>query len=213
MRLTSQERLGLAGAGAGREERRALEERAVGDGGVDPRQVLQDRPAGAEVQVADLGVAHLPRRQTDGVLGGSQRGVRPAREQAAPVRHRGGGDRVGGRVAADPEPIEDDEDDRVGDDSRGGAAGAGGQSGPGDDPGHLVGLQRGATDQRAIDARLGQELRDVRGGDAPAVQDRQVLGGTPPPQPDQRAGGSPRPSPRRPSRGPFRPVPIAQTGS
>ena len=46
-----------------------LEERAVGDRGVDARQVLEHRPAGAEVEVADLRVAHLARRQADGVLG------------------------------------------------------------------------------------------------------------------------------------------------
>ena len=47
------------------EERGPLEERSVGDRGIDPRQVLEDRASRAEVQVADLGVAHLPRRQAD----------------------------------------------------------------------------------------------------------------------------------------------------
>ena len=42
-----------------------LEEAAVGDRVVDPRQVLLDDRAGAEVEVADLGVAHLPVRQAD----------------------------------------------------------------------------------------------------------------------------------------------------
>ena len=69
-----------------------LEERAVGDRGVDPRQVLEHRPAGAEVEVADLGVAHLARRQPDRVLGRLEAGVRPAREQrrarAASARRR-----------------------------------------------------------------------------------------------------------------------------
>ena len=46
--------------------------------------------------------------------------------------------------------------------SRGRAAGRGGQAGPGHDPGHLVGLERGAADERAVDRRLGQELGDVR---------------------------------------------------
>ena len=40
-------------------------ERAVGYGGIDARQVLQDRPPCAEVEVADLAVAHLPNRQAD----------------------------------------------------------------------------------------------------------------------------------------------------
>ena len=119
--------------------------------------------------------------------------VRPAREEAAPGRHRGRGDRVGGRVVADPEPVEDDEDDRprpgraglrrhAGD-----AAGAGGHAGPGHDAGHLVGLERRAADERAVDRGLGQELADVRRGDAAAVQDRDVVRG---------ASASPR-SPRR----------------
>ena len=56
-------------ASAGREERRALGERAVGDRSVDARQVLEHRPAGAEIEVADLGVAHLARGQADGILG------------------------------------------------------------------------------------------------------------------------------------------------
>ena len=45
----------------------------VGDGAVDARQPLVDDEAGADVGVADLGVAHLPRRQADGLAGGEQR--------------------------------------------------------------------------------------------------------------------------------------------
>src|SRR5207249_7324415 len=48
---------------AGVEERRAAEEGAVRDRGVDARQVLEDWPARPEVQVADLGVAYRSRRQ------------------------------------------------------------------------------------------------------------------------------------------------------
>ena len=40
-------------------ECRTVEERAIRDRGVDPRQVLEHRPAGADVEVAHLGVAHL----------------------------------------------------------------------------------------------------------------------------------------------------------
>ena len=69
---------------AGREERRPGEERAVGDRGVDPRQVLEDRAARAEVEVADLGVAHLPLGQPHGVLGRAQDRVR-ARRRPAPA--------------------------------------------------------------------------------------------------------------------------------
>jgi hypothetical protein len=46
-------------------ERRALEELAVLDRAVDPHQVLEDHAPGADRQVADLGVPHLSRRETD----------------------------------------------------------------------------------------------------------------------------------------------------
>jgi hypothetical protein len=50
-------------------------QRPVRDGLVDPREVLRHDRAGAEVEVADLGVAHLPLRQADGLALGGQRGV------------------------------------------------------------------------------------------------------------------------------------------
>ena len=93
------------------DEGRTLEEGAVGDRGVDPGQVLEDRASGAEVQMPDLGVAHLAGRQTDGVLGRAEGRVRPVPPEPAPDRHRGRRDRVGRGVVADPEAIEDDEDD------------------------------------------------------------------------------------------------------
>ena len=43
-----------------------VEQRAVLDRLVDPREVLLDDRAGAEVEVADLGVAHLALGQPDG---------------------------------------------------------------------------------------------------------------------------------------------------
>ena len=101
-------------SGTRREEGRSSGERAVGDRGVDPGQVLEDGPAGTEVEVADLGVAHLAGRQPDGVLGRPEGGVRPRSHERAPGRHGRGGDRVGGRVGPDPEAIEDHEDDRAG---------------------------------------------------------------------------------------------------
>ncbi len=62
----------------------------------------------------DLRVAHLARWQADIAFRRTQPGMRPPLEQAAPGRHRGRGDRIGGRVVADPETVEDDEDDRPG---------------------------------------------------------------------------------------------------
>ena len=98
---------------ARRDEGRPLEEAAVGDGRIDPRQVLEDRSPSAEVQVADLRVAHLPGRQPDGFFRGAQDRVWPHPEEPAPGRHRRGRDGIGRRIAPDAEPVEDDEDDRL----------------------------------------------------------------------------------------------------
>ena len=51
---------------------------SVSHGQIDARQVLHHHRAGAEVHVSHLGVAHLPRRQTDGEPAGRQRRVRVA---------------------------------------------------------------------------------------------------------------------------------------
>ena len=76
-------RLGLAHR---LEQRGDLEEGAVLDGPVDAHQVLVDDPPGAEVGVADLGVAHLPLGQSDGETGGPQRGRRVVAHQRVHVR-------------------------------------------------------------------------------------------------------------------------------
>ena len=57
-------------------ERRVLEERAVRDRAVHALQVLEEDAAGADRQVADLGVAHLPGRQADRLARGLERRVR-----------------------------------------------------------------------------------------------------------------------------------------
>ena len=56
----------LRADGAGVAQHPVLEERAVVDRIVDPREVLAHDLAGAEVEVADLGVAHLAVGQADG---------------------------------------------------------------------------------------------------------------------------------------------------
>ncbi len=98
---------------AGCDERRPLEERTVGDGRIDPGQLLQHRPAGAEVQMPDLGVAHLAGRQPYGPVRSLERRVRPAGEEASPAGHVGSCNRVGVAFPADPEAVQDDEDDRM----------------------------------------------------------------------------------------------------
>ena len=94
-----------------RRQRRVLEEGAVLDRPVDPLQVLVEHAAGADRQVADLRVAHLAGRQTDGLAGGLQRRVRVLGPE--PVEHRRLGQLDGvpgpGRRAAPA--VEDDERD------------------------------------------------------------------------------------------------------
>ena len=64
-------------------QRLVLEEGAVGDRVVDPRQVLLDDRAGAEVEVADLGVAHLPVGQPDVAARGRERACAGSRSQSS----------------------------------------------------------------------------------------------------------------------------------
>ena len=63
-------------------QRREARQRAVGDRPVDARQILHDDPAGAEIGVADLGIAHLAVGQPDIMLAGVETGMRPARASA-----------------------------------------------------------------------------------------------------------------------------------
>ena len=70
------------------------------DGGADASELLQDALAGADVEVADLGVAHLPFRQTDRRAGGGDLGVRPLPLDGVQVglAREGDGVGVGARV-------------------------------------------------------------------------------------------------------------------
>src|SRR5581483_395317 len=97
----------------GRDERRVVEERAVLDGLVDPHQVLVEHPAGADRQVAHLGVAHLSRWEAYGLAGRIERRVRtlgPEPVEDGRLRLRDGISRAGGRAAP---AVEDDEDYRT----------------------------------------------------------------------------------------------------
>ena len=108
-----QARAALGGRADRRQQDGVLPEGAVGDRGVDARQVLEHRPAGAQVEVADLAVAHLAVGQADGGAGGVEAGMRPLGQQGAPARHVGGGDGIHGRVRPDAEAVDDDEHDRA----------------------------------------------------------------------------------------------------
>ena len=79
---------------------------------VDEREVLLDDGACPEIEMADLGVAHLPVGQPDGAAARGQRRVRialPERVEDRRVRQRDG---VAGTVRRESPAIEDDEADR-----------------------------------------------------------------------------------------------------
>ncbi len=57
------------------DHRRLVRDLAGGNRGVDARQVLHGDPAGADVQVTDLGVAHLAGRQADVEAAGREKGA------------------------------------------------------------------------------------------------------------------------------------------
>ena len=97
---------------AGGEQRLVLEEAAVGDRVVDPGQVLLDDRPGAEVQVADLGVAHLAVGQADVAALGGEPGVREALPEPVEDRRLGERDRVAGPGLGEAPAVEDDERDR-----------------------------------------------------------------------------------------------------
>ena len=89
------------------DERFVVEEIAVPDALVDPREVLVDDPAGAHVHVADLGVSHLAGRQADRFAGGDQLRMRVACEQRVVDRLGRQRDRVVIAFGAQSPPIED----------------------------------------------------------------------------------------------------------
>ena len=84
-----------AAAGPGRStfesgsQHRVRSQRAVLDRQVDPRQVLHDDGAGAEVEMPHLRVAHLTLRQADGETTGGQRSVRVAVPELVKDRRAG----------------------------------------------------------------------------------------------------------------------------
>ena len=93
------------------DQRRVLVERSIGDRLVDAHDVLIDDAPGAEVEVPDLAVAHLPVRQADVVPGGADENVRVPLVEPGERRHarQSYGVAVGFGTLA--ESVEDDEDD------------------------------------------------------------------------------------------------------
>ena len=121
--------------------------------------------------MADLGVAHLARRQADRVLRGPQDRVRPVAQEPAPGRHRGGRDRIGGRVAADPEPVEDDEDDRPGSRAARRRRGRARRVGPALAPGHAAAPRAAAVSPaRATIPAISSALSEAPPTSAPSIE-------------------------------------------
>ncbi len=88
---------------------RVGKELAVADRLGHPGEVLIHHAPGAQVHVADLGVAHLSVRQTDIHAAARDQSVRLAGQQAIVDRLAGGVDGVEVRAVAVPEAIENDQ--------------------------------------------------------------------------------------------------------
>jgi hypothetical protein len=86
---------------------------AIGDRRINAGQVLHHETAGANVEMPDLGIAHLPLREADIVARSSQQGVRAGRPQMVEV----GGARLANSVVGDfvaPTPaVKHDQHDRT----------------------------------------------------------------------------------------------------
>ncbi len=90
-------------------ERLEAEEVAPLDALGDPDQVLGHHAAGAQVQVADLGVPHLPLGEADGEPARLEQGARLALPQAVPHRRPGQFDRVALAGLAIPPAVQHNE--------------------------------------------------------------------------------------------------------
>ena len=121
-------------------------------GAVDALEVLVEHAAGADRQVADLGVAHLARRQADRLAGGVERRVRVRRPEPVEDRRVGELDRVPRPRRGAAPAVEDDE--RY---ERERAAAW-----------HIaandVDVERRAADERAVDVRLGHAAPSALSG-------------------------------------------------
>jgi len=99
----------IAGPFAGRLQCLVLEEAAVGDRVVDSHQILLDDRPGTEVEMPDLGVAHLALREPDIGPAGGELGARVGRPQLVEAGGVGLLDRVARAGRSKSPPIEDDQ--------------------------------------------------------------------------------------------------------
>ena len=93
------------------DQNRVLEDRAVRDRTIDPGELLVDDATGTDVEVPDLGVAHLPLGQADREPAREKRGPRAPGEQRIKVGGMRKRDGVAGPGLGQAEPVHDDEDD------------------------------------------------------------------------------------------------------
>ena len=89
------------------DQRRHLLDVAVGDGAADARQILHDHAPGADIEMADLGIAHLAAGQADVVAGSVQKAVRPVPPQPVEGRRLGLADGVVGGIVAPTPAVQD----------------------------------------------------------------------------------------------------------
>ena len=169
------------------EERVVLEERAVLDGAVHAHEVLEEDPARADRQVADLGVPHLARR--------AGRPPRPRRAASCADSERRARRRPACRASstalpgpggAIPQPS------RITSVTSGSPSRAHGRAAR-QIASNDGGLERGTADERAVDVRLGEQLGGVLRLDGAAVEDTRVV------QRLDRTRAPPAPSPASPS--------------
>ncbi len=93
------------------ERRRALDV-AAGDRRRDARQILHHHAAGADIEMADFGIAHLAIGQADVLAGGAQEAVRAVLPQPVEGRRLGLADGVVGFVFAPAPAVENNEHHR-----------------------------------------------------------------------------------------------------
>ena len=84
---------------------------AVGQGGVNARQILDHYPPGADIHMPDFGIAHLAGRQPDVAGGGVEEGVGALRHKLVPGRRLGQRDGVVVALGARPPAVQDAQHD------------------------------------------------------------------------------------------------------
>ena len=107
----------MQGRALGLRVRNRFEQRVIGekitvaDGFCDTGQFLVDNPAGADVGMADLGIAHLAVRQSDVHAAGADHGVRVFSQITVDIGCFGRLDGIADGFVVDPETVQNDQGD------------------------------------------------------------------------------------------------------